>query len=143
MPIIRPKVLVTRKLPMVVEQRLQEKYDASLNSSDQPMSKPELQDAMTDFDGIVSTVSDPFDASVLEIANPRVKILANVGVGYSNIDTEIAGRVGIAVSNTPDVLTEATADIALLLILNVTRQAYAAEKKLREGKWKGFLWSMV
>ncbi|MEH6570974.1 MAG: NAD(P)-dependent oxidoreductase [Halioglobus sp.] len=109
-----------------------------LNTTDQPMSKAELSVAMSNFDALVSTVSDPLDATVLQAGNRRVQLIANVGVGYSNIDTKTAGDEGITVSNTPDVLTEATADIALLLILSATRRAYAAEAKLREGRWEGF-----
>jgi lactate dehydrogenase-like 2-hydroxyacid dehydrogenase len=102
------------------------------------MSKAELSAAMTEFDALASTVSDPLDAPVLQTGNRRVRIIANVGVGYSNIDIDTARAEGIAVSNTPDVLTEATADIALLLILAATRRAYAAERKLRESRWDGF-----
>ena len=87
------------------------------------MSKAELYAAMSNFDALVSTVSDSLDAPVLQAGNRRVQLIANVGVGYSNIDTETAGVEGIAVSNTPDVLTDATADIALLLILSATRRA--------------------
>ena len=134
----RPKVLLTRKLPAVVENRLRSTYEVRLNTTDQPMSKAELSVAMSNFDALVSTVSDPLDATVLQAGNRRVQLIANVGVGYSNIDTKTAGDEGIAVSNTPDVLTDATADIALLLILSVTRRAYAAERKLREGRWEGF-----
>jgi lactate dehydrogenase-like 2-hydroxyacid dehydrogenase len=130
--------LVTRKLPTVVEGRLRSTYDVTLNTNDTAMSKAELSAAMSNFDALVSTVSDPLDAAVLQAANRRVRIIANVGVGYSNIDTKTAGDEGIAVSNTPDVLTDATADIALLLILSVTRRAYAAERKLREGRWESF-----
>jgi len=134
----RPKVLVTRKLPAVVEDRLISTYDVSLNATDKPLTATALHDAMSGFDALVATVSDPLDARVLKADNRRVKIIANVGVGYSNIDTQTASDEGIAISNTPDVLTDATADIALLLILNTTRRAYAAEKKLREGRWQGF-----
>ena len=134
----RPKILLTRKLPTVVENRLSSTYEVTLNTTDQAMSKAELSVAMSNFDALVSTVSDPLDATVLQVDNRRVQLIANVGVGYSNIDTKTAGDEGIAVSNTPDVLTNATADIALLLILSVTRRAYAAERKLREGRWQGF-----
>ena len=135
---LRPKVLLTRKLPAAVENRLSSTYAVELNTTDQPMSKAEITKAMSNFDALVSTVSDPLDATVLQTDNRRVQLIANVGVGYSNIDTNTAGDEGIAVSNTPDVLTDATADIALLLILSATRRAYAAEKKMREGRWQGF-----
>jgi lactate dehydrogenase-like 2-hydroxyacid dehydrogenase len=102
------------------------------------MSKAALIVAMSSFDALVSTVSDPLDATVLQADKRRVNLIANIGVGYNNIDTKIAVSEGISISNTPDVLTEATADIALLLILSATRRAFAAEKKLREGRWQGF-----
>lgn len=104
----RLKVLVTRKLPAVVESRLRSSYDVRLNTTDQAMSKTELSVAMSNYDAVVSTVSDPLDATVLQAANRRVQLIANVGVGYSNIDTKTAGDEGIAVSNTPGVLTDAT-----------------------------------
>jgi len=135
---IRPKVLVTRKLPAMVEDRLRSTYEVTLNNTDQPMSKAELSVAMSNFDALVSTVSDPLDATVLQAGNRQVQLIANVGVGYSNIDTKTAIDEGISVSNTPDVLTDATADIALLLILSATRRASASERKLRDGRWQGF-----
>ena len=134
----RPKILLTRKLPAAVENRLRATYAVTLNPTDQPLSKAELSAAMSNFDALVSTVSDHLDATVLQASKRRVQLIANVGVGYSNIDTDMAADQGIAVSNTPDVLTDATADIALLLILSATRRAYAAERKLREGQWGGF-----
>ncbi len=134
----RPRVLVTRKLPAAVEARLCSTYEVHLNAADNPMSKAELSAAMTKFDALASTVSDTLDAPVLQTGNRQVRIIANVGVGYNNIDIDTARAEGIAVSNTPDVLTEATADIALLLILAATRRAYAAEAKLRENRWDGF-----
>lgn len=135
---VRPKVLVTRKLPETVEARLSSSYDASLNTDDKAMNKEQLLTAMTEYDAIMPTVSDRIDAEILQAADSRVRIIANVGVGYSNIDIETARSKGIRVSNTPDVLTDATADIALLLILAVTRRAYVAEKKLREDRWHEF-----
>jgi lactate dehydrogenase-like 2-hydroxyacid dehydrogenase len=94
--------------------------------------------AMREVDAIVPTVSDQLDAGILAIPDRRVRMIANVGVGFSNIDIETARTAGIAVSNTPDVLTDTTADIALLLILAATRRAYAAERKLRSNHWSGF-----
>ena len=133
-----PRILLTRKLPAAVEDRLSLTYDSTLNYTDHPMSRAELSAAMSEFDALVSTVSDQLDASLLQVDKRRVQLIANVGVGYSNIDIKTAAEQSIAVSNTPDVLTDATADIALLLILSVTRRAYAAERKLREGQWEGF-----
>ncbi|MEL6746306.1 MAG: D-glycerate dehydrogenase [Pseudomonadota bacterium] len=134
----KPKILVTRKLPDVVQSRLASSFDATFNPSDAPMDAADLTKAMQEFDALVPTVSDPIDAAVLRTEGRRVRVIANVGVGYSNIDTEMARQLGIAVSNTPDVLTDATADIAILLILASTRRAYAAETKLRQNLWAGF-----
>ena len=132
------KVLVTRKLPKAVEQRLREHYRVQLNESDKPLSQSELQTAMTEFDALVTTVSDQIDTSVLQQPSAKVQMIANVGVGYSNIDLITAHACKIIVSNTPDVLTDATADIALLLILSSTRRAYEVEKALRSEQWSGF-----
>ena len=133
-----PKILATRKLPSAVEARLSERYDVRLNPDDRPLNRAQLSAAMVRYDALVSTVSDALDASILQAPQPRVRMIANVGVGFSNIDMKAAGRANINVSNTPDVLTEATADIALLLILASTRRTSAAEKKLRQGDWRGF-----
>ena len=124
-PMAKPKILVTRKLPDAVEARLAQNYDATFNPNDIPMNAAELLVAMQDFDALVPTVSDLFDSRVLRVEERSVRMIANVGVGYSNIDTETAQGAGISVSNTPDVLTDATADIAILLILSATRRAYA------------------
>ena len=134
----KPRILVTRKLPDVVEARLAGSYDVQFNLSDTPMSDANLSAAMRSFDALVPTVSDRLDAEILGTSQSRVRMIANVGVGYSNIDVETARTQGIAVSNTPDVLTDATADIAMLLILAATRGAYAAERKLRDNRWRGF-----
>jgi lactate dehydrogenase-like 2-hydroxyacid dehydrogenase len=93
---------------------------------------------MREFDALVPTVSDKLNEGILTTPERRVQMIANVGVGFNNIDIETARKEGIAVSNTPDVLTDATADIAMLLILSVTRRAYAAERKLRDKRWSGF-----
>ena len=133
-----PKVLVTRKLPEDVEARLRSSFDVSLNFNDKTLSKEQLLAAMTKYDALMPTVSDRIDSEILQASNRRVRMIANIGVGYSNIDIDTARSEGISVSNTPGVLTDATADIALFLILATTRRAYAAEKKLRDNKWRDF-----
>ena len=135
---IKPRILLTRKLPAPVEARLAGVFDVQLNSSDTPLTSAELIEAMRDFDALLPTVSDKLNANILSTPNSKVRMIANVGVGFNNIDIEMASKQGISVSNTPDVLTDATADIALLLILSATRGAYAAERKLREQRWSGF-----
>lgn len=135
---MKPKVLVTRKLPEIVEERLASAYDVEFNYTDDPMTTEELSDAICNCDALMPTVSDQLSGRELRQEGRKVQIIANVGVGYSNIDTDTARVEGITVSNTPDVLTDATADIAMLLILAATRRAYAAESKLRKGLWSGF-----
>ena len=134
----RRKVLATIKLPMAVEARLRSTYDVTLNSDDKSLSKEQLSLAMTEYDALISTVTDQLTESILRTNDRSVRMIANVGVGYNNIDIDTAHSEAITVSNTPDVLTDATADIALLLILAATRGAYAAEKKLRENRWHEF-----
>jgi len=135
---VKPKILVTRTLPAAVEARLDRAFDATFNSTDAPMTSADLTAAMADYDALVPTVSDRIDAAVLGSEAARVRMIANVGVGYSNIDIAAARDLDIAVCNTPDVLTDATADIAMLLILAATRGSTAAEAKLRTGRWGGF-----
>ena len=134
----KPRVLVSRKLPDAVQVRLSKLFDVRLNPSDKPLSGTDFVAAMSEFDALAPTVSDRLDANILLTPERRVRMIANIGVGFNNIDVETAGKEGIAVSNTPGVLTDATADIALFLILSATRRAYAAERKLREERWSGF-----
>lgn len=110
----------------------------TFNPDDRPLSAEALAAALRSHDAVMPTVSDRITADMLQAEGRRAGIIANVGVGYSNIDTEAARQAGVVVTNTPDVLTDATADTALLLILAATRHAYAAEKRLREGRWQGF-----
>ncbi len=134
----RPSLLVTRRLPAPVEARLDKTYDATFNPDDRPLSPEALAAAFCKHDAVMPTVSDRITAEMLQAEGRRVQIVANVGVGYSNIDVDAATQTGVVVSNTPNVLTDATADLALLLILAATRRTYAAEKRLREGRWNGF-----
>lgn len=133
---MRPRVLATRKLPALVEARLAERFDFRANPDDAALDRAGLAEALAWADGLAPTVSDRIDAALLEGA--RAKIIANVGVGFSNIGVAAAKAKGIAVTNTPDVLTEATADVALYLILAATRGMTAAEARLRAGEWSGF-----
>ncbi len=132
------KVFVTRQLPADVEARLRASYDVCLNLDDKAISNDQLSAVMTEYDALVPTISDRIDSRLLQTPGRQVSIIANVGVGYNNIDIDTARSEGITVSNTPDVLTDATADIALLLILASTRRAYASERKLREKRWNDF-----
>lgn len=134
----RPRIVVTRKLPSAVEARLRRLFEVSLNSEDTPFGPSRLAAALRHADGLLPTVSDRIDAAVLGQSGVRARIIANFGVGTNNIDLAAAGRAGIAVTNTPDVLTDATADIAVALMLNVTRRTWEMENLLRAGKWTGF-----
>ena len=113
-------------------------FDLHLNTSDQPLSQADLRDAMGHYDAILPTVTDRLPAAVFDGPATRTRILANYGVGYAHIDTEAAKARGIAVTNTPDVLSECTADIAMTLLLMVARRAGEGERELREGRWTGW-----
>ena len=135
---MKPKIIVTRKLPDRVEEKLKEFFSVSLNYYDLSFDKEKLIKAMESADGLLCTVSDKITKEILETSNRRIKIIANFGVGIDNIDIESAKKNKIVVTNTPDVLTDATVDIATLLLLSVTRNAFYSEMLVRLGKWKGF-----
>src|SRR5919106_880783 len=113
----KPKVIVTRKWPEAVEEKLTSRYDVTLNESDQPLSASELKAAMRDADAVCPTVTDKMTAEVLGADNRRAKIIGNFGVGFNNIDIDAAKEHGLVVTNTPEVLTDATADLAMTLLL--------------------------
>ncbi|GMG81916.1 D-glycerate dehydrogenase [Paralimibaculum aggregatum] len=133
----KPKVILTRKWPAKVEAVMQERFDTQLNTADRAMSPGELRAALNLYDAVCPTVTDKMGADVLE--HPaRAKILGNFGVGFNHIDTEAARAAGLAVTNTPGVLTDATADIALTVLLNVMRRTWEGETMLRAGDWTGW-----
>lgn len=136
----RPKlrVKVTRRLPAAVENRLAQLYDASLNRGDRPMSREELQSAMRDYDALVPTITDRIDADLIGTPGRRVRILANFGAGTDHIDLNAARAADLPVTNTPDALTEATAELAILLMLMAARRAGEGERELRAGQWTGW-----
>ena len=134
----RPRVVVTRRIPEAVEARLAERFDAVLNPDDRPMSGEQLVEAMRTADALLPTVTDRVSAEVLGAAGRRVRIVSNFGVGYNNIDVEAARRAGVVVTNTPDVLTDDTADIAMTLLLMVARRAGEGERHVRAGEWTGW-----
>jgi glyoxylate reductase len=134
----KPNVVVTRRLPEPVETRMMELFDARLNLDDQPMSKAELQAAFASADAVVPTVSDVIDAEVIGAAGPQLKILANFGVGVNHIDLAAASAKNLVVTNTPDVLTEDTADLAMALILMTPRRLSEGERMVRRGEWTGW-----
>ena len=116
---------------------MQARFETVLNEPDRPLSPAELAQAMADFDVICPSVCDRIDGAVLA-GGDRVRLLANFGVGYDHIDVGAAKARGVAVTNTPGVLTDATADIALTLLLMSARRAGEGERELRAGRWDGW-----
>jgi glyoxylate reductase len=139
MPKAKPLVIVTRRLPEPIETRMRELFQTQLNINDKPMSQAELVKAMQEADVLVPTVTDPIGAEMLAQAGERLKLIANFGNGVDNIDVDAAVKRGIIVTNTPNVLTEDTADMTMALILSVPRRLAEGARILREGqKWPGW-----
>jgi glyoxylate reductase len=134
----KPLVVVTRKLPEVIETRMMELFDTRLNDSDTPLTKAGLVDALKTAEILVPTVTDRIDSSVLAHANPELRLIANYGTGVDHIDVEAAYARGITVTNTPGVLTEDTADMTMALILAVSRRLVEGERIARSGDWPGW-----
>jgi lactate dehydrogenase-like 2-hydroxyacid dehydrogenase len=121
-----------------VEEELSRDFDAKLNRDDCPLGAAGLQHALRSADALLCTVTDRLTSEVLSVEPLRARLLANFGVGFNHIDTAAAKTRGLAVSNTPDVLTEATADIAVTLLLMVSRRAGEGERHVRCGAWTGW-----
>jgi glyoxylate reductase len=135
----KPLVVITRKLPDPVETRMRELFDARLNVDDRPMSQPELVAAVKEADVLVPTVTDRIDAALIAQAGPNLKLIANFGNGVDNIDVSAATKKGITVTNTPNVLSEDTADMTMGLMLAVPRRLVEGANVLKgEGKWAGW-----
>lgn len=134
----RPVVIVTRRLPEPVHEALTREFDARLNPEDRPFTADDLQQALRQADAVLTTVTDKVTADVLSAEPRRARLVANFGVGFNNIDIEAAKARGISVSNTPDVLTDATADLAMTLLLMTARRAGEGERQLRSGGWTGW-----
>jgi lactate dehydrogenase-like 2-hydroxyacid dehydrogenase len=132
----RPVLLVTRRMPPAVEARAAAEYDARLTSSDVPMADVAAQAAGAD--AILTCPGDTFDAALIAALPASVKVIATFSVGYDHIDVESAAARGIVVCNTPDVLSVATAETALLLILAASRRAGEGERLIRSGRWQGW-----
>ena len=132
-----PRILITRRWPQAVERRMAELGEVTLNTDDHPMTAAEMTAALADFDVVCPTVTDALPASVWP-ANSRAKLICNYGVGVNHIDLAAAKAHGAVVTNTPDVLTEATAEIALTLLLMTARRAGEGERELRAGLWSGW-----
>jgi glyoxylate reductase len=134
----KSQVVVTRKLPDATETRLMELFDVKLNVNDEPMTTSELAEAMASAEVLVPTVTDQIDAELIRGAGKKLKLIANYGTGVDHINLEAARDKGIAVTNTPDVLTEDTADMTMALILAVPRRLVEGERELRAGEWSGW-----
>ena len=133
----RLRVLLTRRWPQAVEQAIGETFDVTLNDGDEPMSQQALADAMGEYDVLCPTVSDRIDADVIA-GGDRCRLIANYGVGFDHIAIDAAKAKGIGVTNTPGVLTDATADIAMTLMLMAARRAGEGEREVRSGNWIGW-----
>lgn len=134
----RPSVLVTRRLPAAVEATLRASFEVKQDPSDRALGEQELAAAMRDHDALLCTVTDRVTAHCFEGPGVRARIVANFGVGVNHIALDAAARAGVVVTNTPDVLTDDTADLAILLMLAVLRRAGEGERELRAGAWAGW-----
>ena len=132
------KVIVTRAWPAEVEATLKEKYDVQLNETDVAMTKDEMKAALGNCDVFLPTVTDPVDAEVLSAEPLRAKFIGNFGVGFNHIDLDAAKARGLTVTNTPEVLTDCTADIAMTLLLTAARRTSEGERHLRANAWTGW-----
>lgn len=133
------KVFMSRPLPQRVQEAARSKYDLTVREVTTPLTDGEMRSALRDFDGVVPTLGDMFTAEVFaDVPDARCKVLANFGVGYNHIDVAAARQAGIAVSNTPGAVTDATADVALCLMLMTARRAGEGERLLRAGLWEGW-----
>ena len=134
----KPVAIVTRKWPEENEKRLKELFDVTLNESDKPFTSDELKSALQNCDVLMPTVTDKITADVLSVENRRANMIGNFGVGFNHIDINAAKEQGITVSNTPSVLTDCTADIAMSLLLMVARRVGEGERELRSNNWTGW-----
>lgn len=132
-------LLITRPLPDAVVAAAQAEFAVTVRQDTGPLSDQELRSSLQDYDAILPTLGDMYSAEVFDdVANPKAKVLANFGVGYNHIDTKAAEAAGLVVSNTPGAVTDATADIALTLMLMTARRAGAGERSVRDKSWDGW-----
>ena len=134
----QPKVLISRRWPESVEAELQKNYDVTLNTSDVAMTADQFRDALQTYDAVLPTVTDKIGADVFDGIKARTKFMGNFGVGYTHIDADAVKAAGIVVANTPDVLSDCTADIAMTLMLMAARRAGEGEREVRSGNWTGW-----
>ena len=134
----KPVVVVTRKLPESIETLLMELFDARLNASDEPMTHAAIKMATEKADVLVPTVTDRLDKALIDRLGSNVKLIANFGVGVDHVDLAATAKRGITVTNTPDVLTEDTADLTMALLLAAPRRLGEGERLVRSGNWIGW-----
>ena len=131
------KILLTRKLPDEIETKLLKKFTVVINKNDKKLSYTDLKKRVADIDVLVPCISDTIDASIIKAAK-NLKLIANFGNGVDNLDLVTANEKKILVTNTPDVLTEDTADLVLTMILMISRRIVLAQEKLMSGNWNGW-----
>ena len=132
------QITLSRRWPDAVETHLAQTYDVTLNDNDEPLSRTQLAAALQTADALCPTVTDRIDAELLDTPNIKTRIIASYGVGYEHIDTAAAKARGIVVTNTPGVLTDSTADLAMTLLLGIARRAGEGERHLRANAWTGW-----
>jgi len=134
----KPVVILTRRWPAPVEEAMRALFDLRVDLDDRPRNRDELREALRTADAVCPTVTDRLDASVLDIDGVRARVLANFGVGFNHIDLDAARRRGLTVTNTPGVLTDCTADLAMTLLLMTARRAGEGERLIRTERWSGW-----
>ncbi len=134
----KPKVVLTRRWPEQIEAEIAERFDATFNRDDRPMTPDELIAAFKSADAVFPTVSDRINAEVLGARPMAARLLGSYGVGFNHIDLDAAKAAGLVVTNTPEVLTDATADLAMTLLFAIARRAGEGERELRSGGWTGW-----
>ena len=139
----KAKILVTRALPANIEKRLLEGYAATLNEDDRQLSPEDIVAASAGHDGVFCCSTERLDAPAIDALADSVKIIVTLSVGYEHIDLEAAQRQGIVVTNTPDVLIDATADVALLCLLGAARRAWEGIDLVRSGRWNRWTTTML
>lgn len=133
------RLLITRPLPASIVDAARARHEVTLRKATTPLDESELDAALRDFDAVIPTLGDSFSAQVFErVPHPRCRVLANFGVGYNHIDAAAARAAGVEVTNTPDTVTDATADTAMTLILMSARRAGEGERLVRAGQWTGW-----
>lgn len=133
------RMLITRPMPPAVEEAAKARFDCTLRVRNTPLSRAELETALRDYDAVLPTLGDLFAAPVFAaVPQPRARLLANFGVGYNHIDVAAARAAGVAVTNTPGAVTDATADIGVMLMLMAARRAGEGERLVRSGQWQGW-----